>query len=154
MIATQDAAGATTSYEYDAAGRVIASTDANGNRLTYAYDANDNMLSVTDKDGNVWKYTYDALGSKLTETDPVGNVLRFAYDSMGRMTASTDADGYTTRTNTNRASATRRPSPRTDGASHGPNYDYATPGRHLPKTTDPLRPNGHGLLVQRRRACP
>lgn len=93
MIATQDAAGAATSYEYDAAGRVIASTDANGNRLTYAYDANGNERSVTDSAGRAVSYERDALGRTVQTTLPGGGTISYAYDALGRVTQLTDALG-------------------------------------------------------------
>lgn len=92
----------TTSYEYDAWGRLIRTTDSTGyNSGTITYDLNGNVLTTTDSNGNVTTNTYDALNHVLTsETvsdDASKNVLKsYTYDNMGRITSTTSNDLTTT----------------------------------------------------------
>ncbi|MGN0505028.1 MAG: S8 family serine peptidase, partial [Lachnospiraceae bacterium] len=107
----------TTSYEYDAADRLIAVTDCNGNRVTYTYDACGRLETLTDKDGGISTVTYDRNGNALsvampgqyrefyaydTEnrlvsvTDALGNRTAYTYDAYGRLKSVTDAVGICT----------------------------------------------------------
>jgi RHS repeat-associated protein len=68
----------TTSFVYDALGRVVQTTlpdpDGAGPQLAPVSHA-----------------TYDALGNVLTTTDALGNVTSFSYDALGRLISETDA---------------------------------------------------------------
>jgi RHS repeat-associated protein len=92
------AAGHTTTYQYDALGRITATTDAMGHTTTTAYDANGNVTSITDATGAVTQYVYDAAGRRTAITDPLGHTTTTAYDAADRPTSVTDALGDTTTT--------------------------------------------------------
>ena len=81
--------GPTTQYAYDSAGNLHSVTDTLGHVTTYAYDALGRLLSTTDADGDTTSYTYDADGKLLTETDALGHVTSYAYDELGRLTTIT-----------------------------------------------------------------
>ncbi|MBQ7206277.1 MAG: AIDA repeat-containing protein [Lentisphaeria bacterium] len=79
---------------YDAAGnRVFYASTQNGETTSYLYDADGRLLSLTDADGTT-SYTYDAAGNKATETAPDGS--KYVYDADGNMTSVTAADGSVT----------------------------------------------------------
>lgn len=61
---TGSGTNATTSFTYDARGRVLVSTDA---------------LSNTES------YSYDAFGGRITSTNKLGAVTAYAYDKLGRL---------------------------------------------------------------------
>jgi RHS repeat-associated protein len=91
--------GATTTYDYDTAGRLASVTkngtpvasytyDGNGNRLTKAtgatseaatYEAQDRLLTYTGT-----SYSYTATGELATKTDASG-VTTYAYDALGNL---------------------------------------------------------------------
>src|ERR1043166_3685507 len=91
--------GATTSYTYDAATRLISSaTNANGAVTRYQYDAQGNRTNVTDALGNVTTYTYEPVFNQMTSmTDPNGRITTYQYDSRGNRTNEVDALGQSTR---------------------------------------------------------
>lgn len=87
--------------------------DAKGATTTYGYDANGRMTSLTDPLGGALVWTYDALGHKVSQrnrTDPLPTVsVAWTYDGAGRILTRT-ADGvattYTYDANGNKLTAT------------------------------------------------
>ena len=75
-----DAEGLTTTYMYDALGRVIAETKSGGGArpdttTTTTYDPEDRVLSRTVTAGDLSEtetYAYDALGRTVATTDAAG----------------------------------------------------------------------------------
>ncbi|HEX6290918.1 MAG TPA: SMP-30/gluconolactonase/LRE family protein [Herpetosiphonaceae bacterium] len=79
-----DPLGATTSFTYDAVGRVTTQVLPTGQTLTYSYDASGNLLSSTDAQGVLTTSTYDAQNRRTSRTlDPDGRAVRttYAYDT-------------------------------------------------------------------------
>ncbi len=91
-----DPADYTTTYAYDAAGRLTSVTDALGDSTSYAYDAAGNKTSVTDLDGHTTTTAYNADNQPVSVTTPTGAETTYAYDDAGNLTARTDANGHTT----------------------------------------------------------
>ncbi len=83
-----DAEGLTTTYTYDALGRVIAETKSGGGvrsdttTTTTTYDPEDRVLSRTVTAGDLSEtetYAYDALGRTVATTDTAGIETRYLY---------------------------------------------------------------------------
>ncbi|MCB1114590.1 MAG: hypothetical protein KDK62_07530, partial [Chlamydiia bacterium] len=90
-----------TTKVYDPRHRVIASTDANGVTTLFEYDhQNNKTLEVCNESGISIKYDYDVSNHLIgtTTTYPDGDVRKtyIEYDIMGKKIAETDAFGNTT----------------------------------------------------------
>lgn len=88
----------TTTYEYDAAGRIIRLQRPDGRELNYTYDAVGNRTQLSDGAGFEVNYAYDAAG-RLTEMQDAADSLlvAFQYDVTGRLARQNNANGtYTT----------------------------------------------------------
>ncbi len=106
LTATTDAEGITTSYEYDALGRLTAVVEnympgtqptAEINvRTEYTYGANGNRLTIQDGNNHTTTFAYDAMNRLLSETDPLGNMWSHTYDTLGNRASMTDANGAVT----------------------------------------------------------
>ncbi|WP_005034643.1 Ig-like domain repeat protein [Holophaga foetida] len=79
----------TTTFSYDAAGRLSSSTDALGQTESYTYDGVGNKVTFTNKKKNTWNYAYDAAGRLIQETGPAVDVTTIAADANGNLTPST-----------------------------------------------------------------
>lgn len=106
-----------TSFAYDAAGRLAGSTDALGFTESNTYNGLGEKLSFTNKKSATWTYDYDAGGRLIQETSPqvaltsvmvnaggnlevneaasgaAGIVTRLAYDALGNLVSRTEAFG-------------------------------------------------------------
>ncbi len=87
----------TTSYTYDANGRLLTTTDPLGRITRRAYDTLGNLTLLTAPGGRSTANTYDAQGRILTTTDAAGLTTRTTYDPAGNLLTLTDARGSTTR---------------------------------------------------------
>lgn len=89
-----DAAGRTTTYEYNAGGQVTSITDPLGEKTTYAYDADANLASITNANSaTAASYTYDDFTRVKTFTDSEGWRATYDYDAADRVTKITYPDG-------------------------------------------------------------
>ena len=76
---------ATTTYQYDAAGRLLTITDANGNSTHTTYDYLGRKIEVSDPDMHLWRFVYDANGNIVRQTDAKNQVTYFQYDALNRL---------------------------------------------------------------------
>jgi len=105
----------TTTYEYDALGRLVRQTDPLGHAVSFTYDAASNVTSLVDAAGRATRFTYDARNRPTSEIasdgvviatltyDARGNLVRqqrvdgsaylYAYDSAGHVVTVTDPGG-------------------------------------------------------------
>ncbi|WCM96123.1 DUF6531 domain-containing protein [Acidovorax sp. GBBC 1281] len=94
-IATTDALGRTTRYEFDHLGNLRAATDAAGATTRLRYNALSLPTEIIDALGHVWKNDYDARGDLREHTDALGHATRYQYDPRGLPVAIEDAHGKT-----------------------------------------------------------
>jgi RHS repeat-associated protein len=86
----------TSSFGYDAAGRVTSFTDADGFTLAYTYDAAGNITQVTYPDTTTVTYAYDAANRLTTVTDWLNEQATYSYDQDGRLSSFTQFNGIVT----------------------------------------------------------
>lgn len=86
-----DAAGNTSSIEYDVLGHMVRLTNERGNATLYAYNPDGTLQQVQYPDGGITTYSYDRLGRLLTETNPLGNTISYNYNAFGKVKSTTDA---------------------------------------------------------------
>jgi large repetitive protein len=94
----KDGRTATTTHEYDAAGKLIKKVDALGGTTQYTYDSVSNLIAVTDALGNTTRYEYDRQGrltksifadaTPLTSSD--NPYTQIHYDALGRVVETLD----------------------------------------------------------------
>jgi len=81
VIARGSDIGKSTTYVYNALGKVYQVKGSHGQVLTYGYDGNGNVLSMTDALGHKTSYAYDALNRRVGVTNAVGGITSYAYDA-------------------------------------------------------------------------
>lgn len=83
---------ATTSYSYDARGRLVGITQGSGaevRNIALSYNSAGYLATITDALDRVTSFTYDAAGRVTQQSDPGGHVTAFAYDANGNLTGLT-----------------------------------------------------------------
>lgn len=88
--------GTTTTYTYDAYGRLQSTTDSDGYPLTMEYDVLDRLTRTTYPDGSSEEIVYDRL-DPVRFRDRLGRWTYATYDSARRLLTVRDAAGRTTR---------------------------------------------------------
>ncbi|MGH9438407.1 MAG: RHS repeat-associated core domain-containing protein, partial [Terriglobia bacterium] len=96
VIARGSDIGKSTSYAYNALGKVYQIKGSHGQVKTYAYDGNGNVLSVTDALGHKTRYTYDALNRVVGITNAASGVTSYAYDAGDHVIGVEDPRGLVT----------------------------------------------------------
>jgi RHS repeat-associated protein len=86
LSAVINAAGARTSFFYDAAKNLCAVRGSLGAGDTYEHDRLGRVVTRKDARGAIQRRHYDPCGRLLTLEEPDGNVRRFAYDPSGNVT--------------------------------------------------------------------
>ncbi|NBI31144.1 RHS repeat-associated core domain-containing protein [Chengkuizengella marina] len=114
-----DGNGNTSSYEYDALGRVTKAIHPDGSYIQIDFDDVDNVIVKTDEEGiktvtkfnpigwiteigimeqgvykSKEKYGYDELGNQIWVEDALGNRTEFIYDAWDRNIETIHSDGY------------------------------------------------------------
>ncbi|MET9812956.1 putative T7SS-secreted protein [Streptomyces sp. NPDC006355] len=103
LVSRTDALGGVLALEHDQLGRMIRK-DAGGRTTTYAYDASGRLLQASGPDcdlirqydrrgllktelvdGRAVTYMYDALGRRTRRVTPTGHVTTYTYDVAGRL---------------------------------------------------------------------
>ncbi|CAN7245828.1 LysM peptidoglycan-binding domain-containing protein [Aquipseudomonas alcaligenes] len=78
------AADRTSSFLYDASGRLSSSTDAKGTVTTYSYDGRSQLVRQQSGDRTL-RYFYDASGRQVAQLDAEGYLRESVYDAGGRL---------------------------------------------------------------------
>jgi YD repeat-containing protein len=92
---TACAGGCTTTYVFDALGKLATLVDPQQRTTTYGYDADNELISINYSDGhtpNVSNIKYDGNGHRKSMTDGTGTSM-WTYDSLNRLTSSQDGAG-------------------------------------------------------------
>ncbi|WP_375397984.1 hypothetical protein, partial [uncultured Sphingomonas sp.] len=127
---------ATTSFHYDAAGRVSRTTDAAGSTTDTVYRGNGTIQYTIASDGTAdvsrTRYDYDGNGRLVGRRDAAGTAYEtltsFTYDGAGNLVGETDADGHVTTHGHDRAG---RLISTTDALGHTTTYDYDALGNQV-----------------------
>ncbi|MHC1783571.1 MAG: DUF6531 domain-containing protein [Anaerolineaceae bacterium] len=83
-----------TSYNFDAAGKLVNITDEQGNQKSYIYDASNRLERVEGSGGTRFlSFTYDAGNRIQSATDHTARSLTFGYDASGDLISITDVLG-------------------------------------------------------------
>src|SRR5260370_37172595 len=90
-----DALGKITSYVYDNNGNRTSETDANNHITSYLYDNMNRVSKITYPDTTFKTFTYDFRGNKLTELDQavVPRTTKYVYDLAGQLSTMNYAFG-------------------------------------------------------------
>ncbi|PYS95852.1 MAG: hypothetical protein DMF50_06995 [Acidobacteria bacterium] len=83
----------TSTYRYDAAGRLVRVVDPLGATTTLAYDLLGRRLALDDPQTGSWRSRYDLQGNLIEEIDPSGRTTRTSYDDLDRLVEKVLADG-------------------------------------------------------------
>ena len=84
--------GSTATYTYDSHGNLTSALDADSSS-SFQYDAADRLIMVTDGDGRWLSYTYDDAGRRTEMADQAGHVTHYSYDNLGHLSQLTDGTG-------------------------------------------------------------
>ena len=87
----------TTTFSYDAQGRVILQTDPSGTATHYSYDAEGNPVAETTEFDRETLLTYDPLGRIATVSNPDLGTYTYGYDENGNAKEIVDPLGGTIR---------------------------------------------------------
>ena len=89
----------TTTFAYNAAGRLVRETDGNGHATTFGYDEAGNRTSEKDALGHETRWTYNASHEVTSTTTPGGETTTIERDGDGNVESiSRPAPGETTQT--------------------------------------------------------
>ncbi len=91
-------AGGTTSFAYNALGRMTSVNYPGGNSLTFTYNSKGGVTRIVDQSGYTTNYAYDSAGRPWKVLDAANNPLAtYTYDAMSRVVRQDNAnDTYTT----------------------------------------------------------
>jgi RHS repeat-associated protein len=125
----------TSTYTYDALGRLLSATDPLGNTTSRTYDENGHVLTSTDFAGNTTRFTYTPEGLVQSQIQPDGTTVSFlTYDTRGNVVTERRADGSEIHRTYD---AQGRIASKTDASGRTLTYAYDAMG-HLASITDPL----------------
>jgi RHS repeat-associated protein len=85
--------GATTTYGYDSANRLVSITDPNQLVATRSYNSLGQLVKDASPDRGTWTYTYDTVGNLHTTTDGRGHITTYGYDALNRLISKVDKPG-------------------------------------------------------------
>ncbi|MBQ8923200.1 MAG: PKD domain-containing protein, partial [Lachnospiraceae bacterium] len=95
IVTAADTDGAVTTYETDAACRVIKTTNPDGSSISNTYDLKGNLVSVSDEQGNAVSYTYDEYNRNTGISSNVGLNISYTYNEKDEISAVSDGSETT-----------------------------------------------------------
>lgn len=96
LVASTDAAGQTSTWQYDLLGHQVEYINALGHGTSTAWDAMGRIVCVTDVNGATGFTQYDTGGNRMATIDATGVVASEEHDLFGRLVATTDGNGKRT----------------------------------------------------------
>jgi YD repeat-containing protein len=88
----------TSTFKYDAVGRVRESVDPLGRVTKFEYDGRGRLVKQINADATFATHEYDDLGNCISRTDELGRTTRFVYDVRNRLVQTIHPDGAIERT--------------------------------------------------------
>jgi len=132
-----------TTYEHDAAGRLIRKTrkllNGQAHTWTYTWNAENRLTKATTPRDEEWTYMYDPLGRRICKTSPGGTAHTFAWDATRLAEQTTTAGGTTT---WDYAPDAHRPVTQTD-RDQGSTRFHAVVSDPIGTPTELISPDGH-----------
>jgi RHS repeat-associated protein len=95
LVSESDLNGLTTTLAYNTAGQLTKVTDQTGRSITYSYNTSGFVSSVKNPAGQTTSYTYTAT-NLATVTDPAGRVTHYTYSTHRMVTETSPTGGVTT----------------------------------------------------------
>ena len=95
-VSMKDQTG-TSSYEYDALGRITKVTSGSKKEVSYIYDEADNLQAIVYPDGTKVSYEYDLNDNLVKLTDRNGKVTTYTHDARNRVTEVNRSNGTKTK---------------------------------------------------------
>ena len=95
VASSQDRLGRTTSYTYDALGRLTAETDPMSKTTQYGYYENGRLKTLTDARGKTTTWNRDIEGRVTSKVLADGKTTTLTYDTSSRLISQLDAAGQT-----------------------------------------------------------
>ena len=87
LVQTTDPLGNTTVTEYDALDRIVAEVDARGLRTEHDYNRRGERTRTRHPDGRSEQWQFDANGNEVAYIDKAGRITRMQYDAANRLIA-------------------------------------------------------------------
>ncbi len=88
--------GAAFDYSYSSSGLLSSYDNPLGGQVAFAYNLNGTLASTQDETGSVTAFEYDARGNRTRTTFPDGASRAWVYDAVGRPATWLDENGATT----------------------------------------------------------
>jgi RHS repeat-associated protein len=129
----KDASGVISEYTYDEYNNCVTST-TDGETTTFGYDAQGKLTKITDADGNVSEISYNAHGKPESEKTAMGFETKYEYDDKGYLIAKIDPLGNRT---TYEVDANGRTTAQIDPLGNRTEWTYDSSGKALTQK-DPI----------------
>ncbi len=95
-LSATNAAGETTTQQWDKRGALVKSTDGAGHTVLRAYDAAGNQIILTNRNSKKWQFQFDG-ANRLTNTiTPLGHSTSLAFNHQGLIASLKDAASQNT----------------------------------------------------------
>lgn len=91
LLSSTNAAGQSTSFEYDQLNRLTKASFPDATHVDYSYTSSGKVSSVTDQRGLVTLYSYDSFGNRTSQRSPDSGDTHYTYDSVGRILSEANA---------------------------------------------------------------
>jgi len=93
LLSEANAAGETTTFEYDTRGRCVKTTDPAGNETQWVYAAGEDPIARVEPNGLETTYRLDDKSEVTGVTYPTGASVEILYDVLGRFTGADGPEG-------------------------------------------------------------